>query len=384
MNNMFNIFEWGLRQFRKSHPATVLLSSYLLAIGAGTSLLLMPYASVSGDISFVDALFTATSAVCVTGLVVVDTGTYFTLFGQGIILTLIQLGGLGIMTVSVTIFHLIGKKVLFHHRMAMQETFTHTPREDIYKLLKSIFFFTGIVELSGAILLFIHWSRERPLVEALYMAVFHSISAFCNAGFSLLSNSFMDFRGSLLLNSTICSLIILGGIGFPVVYEIYKHAFQLRGKRNKLSVQTKTVLVTTGILILSGMILFFMLEHDNTFKSYSPGEGVLAALFQSVTCRTAGFNTVDIAGLGNATSALVMFLMFVGASPGSCGGGIKTTMPIRLAQARLIPQYSRGNRLDYRTGIRTPLGAIEYAPDAEHTQLRQGRDAEIPKGPRVI
>jgi len=325
MNNIFNIFKWGLRQFRKSHPATVLLVSYLFAIGLGTCLLLMPYATVSRNISLIDALFTATSAVCVTGLIVVDTGTYFSLFGQGIILALIQLGGLGIMTVSVTIFHLIGKKVLFHHRMAMQETFAHTPREDIYNLLKAIFIFTGIVEFFGAILLFLHWSREYPFEEAIYMSVFHTISAFCNAGFSLLSNSFMGFRGSLLLNLTICGLIILGGIGFPVVYEIYRQTFYLGGKRNKLSIQSKTVLVTTCILIFSGMMFFFLLEHNNSFKACSPGEGLLAALFQSVTSRTAGFNTVDMASLGNATSVLVIFLMFVGASPGSCGGGIKTT-----------------------------------------------------------
>lgn len=322
---MSNIFEQGLKKFRKTHPAALLLFSFLLAIGTGTCLLLTPYATVSGDISFMDALFTATSAVCVTGLSVVDTGTYFTLFGQWTILALIQLGGLGIMTISVTIFHLIGKKVSFTQRKAMQETFAHTPREDIYQLLKLIFIFTGIAELCGTILLFMRWSREYPPGEALYVAVFHSVSAFCNAGFSLFKDNFMGYLDDPLLNLTICALIVCGGIGFPVVYDIYQQIFHRRGKRFKLSVQTKTVLITTFALIISGMVLFFLLESDNTLKPFSTSASLLAALFQSITCRTAGFNTVDLANIGNATAALMILLMFIGASPGSCGGGIKTT-----------------------------------------------------------
>ncbi|MFH1993752.1 MAG: TrkH family potassium uptake protein [Pseudomonadota bacterium] len=322
---MTNIFEQSLIKFRKTHPAVLLLFSFLLAIGAGTCLLLTPYATVSGEISLIDALFTAASAVCVTGLTVVDTGTYFTLFGQWTILVLIQLGGLGIMTISVTIFHLIGKRVSFTQRKAMQETFAHTPREDIYQLLKLIFIFTGIAELCGIILLYIHWSREYPPVEALYMAVFHSVSAFCNAGFSLFKNSFMGYLDDPLLNWTICALIVFGGIGFPVVYDIYQQIFHRREKRFKLSVQTKTVLTTTIVLIISGMALFLFLESDNTLKLCSTSGSLQAALFQSITCRTAGFNTVDMANLGNATAALMILLMFIGASPGSCGGGIKTT-----------------------------------------------------------
>ena len=303
-----------------------MLFSFLLAIGAGTGILLTPYATVTGDISFIDALFTATSAVCVTGLNVVDTGTYFTLFGQWTILALIQLGGLGIMTISVTIFHLIGKRVSFTQRKAMQETFAHTPREDIYQLLKLIFIFTGIAELCGTILLFMRWSREYPPGEALYVAVFHSVSAFCNAGFSLFKDNFMSYLDDPLLNLTICALIVFGGIGFPVVYDIYLQTFYSRKKKRfKLSVQTKTVLITTIALIISGMVLFLFLEADNTLKQFSASASLQAALFQSITCRTAGFNTVDLSNLGNATAALMIFLMFVGASPGSCGGGIKTT-----------------------------------------------------------
>jgi len=311
--------------FRKAHPATLLLVSYLVAIGLGTCMLLLPCATRSGDIPFVDALFSATSAICVTGLVVVDTGTYFSPFGQGIILALIQMGGLGIMTFSVFFFLSIGKRVAFRQRVLMQETLAHTPREDIYRLVKAIFCFTAIVELAGAALLFIHWSREYPFLKALYVAIFHSISAFCNAGFSLFGNSFMDYRGALLLNFTVCGLIILGGIGFPVIYEIFRKIGARREDHMRFSVQTKTVLVTTFILIISGMAIFWMVEHDSSLRDCSLGESLLAALFQSVTARTAGFNTVDMAVLSNATLGLLIFLMFVGASPGSCGGGVKTT-----------------------------------------------------------
>jgi trk system potassium uptake protein TrkH len=314
-----------LKPFRKVHPATLLLLSYLVAIGLGMCLLLMPHATVSGSIALIDALFTATSALCVTGLVVVDTGTYFSLFGQGIILVLIQMGGLGIMTFSAFFFLSIGRRVAFRHRMLMQETFAHRLREDIYGLIRAIFCFTAVVELVGATLLFIHWSGNYPLTQALYMAIFHSVSAFCNAGFSLLSNSFMDYRGSMLLNFTVCALIIVGGIGFPVIYEIYKKISTHREGHIKFSVQSKAVSVTTFILIISGMAIFWMVEYDISIRDCSFGESLLAALFQSVTARTAGFNTVDIAALSNVTLGLMLFLMFVGASPGSCGGGVKTT-----------------------------------------------------------
>ncbi|MBW1728804.1 MAG: ATPase [Deltaproteobacteria bacterium] len=314
-----------MKAFRKMHPGTILLSSYLVTIGIGSFLLLLPASTVTGTISFIDAIFTATSAVCVTGLIVVDTGSYFTLFGQYIILVLIQLGGLGVMTVSVTIFLMIGKQVSFKQRMAMQDLFAHTPREDINQLIKSILWFTVIAELSGIVLLTVHWTKEYPLTKAIYMGVFHAVSAFCNAGFSLFTNSFMDYTGDVFLNVVICTLIIFGGIGFPVVYDIYKTAFRSQGKRIKLSVQTKTVLMTTGILIMAGMAVFWSIEQNVSMRGYSFIDRLLPSLFQSVTCRTAGFNTINIAALGNATLAFMIFLMVVGASPGSCGGGIKTT-----------------------------------------------------------
>ncbi|MBI4776081.1 MAG: ATPase [Deltaproteobacteria bacterium] len=319
------------RKLMRMHPAMLLVSSFLAVIVLGALLLLLPAASTSGSISVINALFTATSAVCVTGLVVVDTGAYFTAFGQCVILFLIQIGGLGVMTISVMLFRLVGRNVSFRQRMVLQDVFAHTPRSDIFQILGTIFAFTAIVELSGVALLFIHWHGEYPAGKALYMAVFHSISAFCNAGFALFENSMMNYSGDVLLNLSMCSLIVLGGIGFPVVYDIYCNVRDRNARRFRLAVQTKTVLVITAVLILVGAGVFGVLEESRTLSGKSAMESALDALFQSVTCRTAGFNTVDIAGLSDATLVLMMFLMFFGASPGSCGGGVKTTTLALLA-----------------------------------------------------
>jgi len=330
-----------LNKFRRMSPAFFLLISFMIAILAGAFLLMLPFSTTSGNITFIDALFTSTSAVCVTGLTVLDTGTYFTLFGQIVILVLIQLGGLGIMTVSVVFFQFLGKVISFKHRMAMQETFAHTPRKDIYRLIKSIFVFTLLIEGTGATLLFFHWNREFSAMKAIYISVFHSISAFCNAGFALFNNNFMNYTDSYLLNFTICALIVLGGIGFPVVFEIYNLAFKKRNKRVKISVQTKSVLVTTIILIASGTLLFLLLEPNNSLKGLSLTENILASFFHSISSRTAGFNSVDLSLLSDSAAFLLIFLMFIGASPGSCGGGIKTTTFFVLFS--LLKNRIRGN-----------------------------------------
>jgi len=339
---MKKIFKFIFDRFRKMSPATLLLLSFITAITFGATLLMLPFSTVSGNIKFIDALFTSTSAVCVTGLIVVDTGTYFTLPGQLIILVLIQLGGLGIMTVSVLLFQFLGKILSFRHRMAMQETFAHTPRKDIYRLIKSIFIFTFIVEAAGVFFLFIHWHKEYSFAKAFYLSLFHSVSAFCNAGFSLFENNLMNYPDSLLLNFTICGLIVLGGIGFPVVYEIYNiHSIKRAKKRLKISMHTKSVLITTLILIVSGTLFFFLLEQNYSLRGFSFANSFLPSLFQSVTARTAGFNTIDFSQLGNATTSLIIFLMFIGASPGSCGGGIKTTTLFVLFS--LVKNRLRGN-----------------------------------------
>jgi trk system potassium uptake protein TrkH len=310
---------------RKLHPATIIILSFLDCISMGTALLTLPVSNTNGYISFMDALFTVTSAVCVTGLAILDTGTHFTLFGQVIILLLIQIGGLGLMTISVVLFKFLGMSVSFQQRRVMQETFSHTPRKDIYDLLKSIFVFSGLTELIGAVLLAIYWSREFPISQAAYLGIFHSVSAFCNAGFSLFAANLIDYKGSITVNLTICSLIILGGVGFPVIFDIYGYLSKRRLKRVKISLQTKIVVTTTSILIFAGMALYLILEQNNSLKGLNPVERILAAFFQSVTARTAGFNSLDLTTLSDAGAFLLMILMFIGASPGSCAGGVKTT-----------------------------------------------------------
>jgi trk system potassium uptake protein TrkH len=212
--------------------------------------------------------------------------------------------------------------VVFQQRMAMQEVFSHTPREDIFYLLRSVLFFTLSIEAAGAVILFFYWHGTVPFTQALYNAVFHSVSAFCNAGFSRFSDSLMTGQTSLILNATIGGQIVLGGLGFPVVYEIFSRFFM--GKSGKLSIQTKSVVLTTIGLTLAGMLVILVSERT-LISSLGWKSGLLASAFQSITCRTAGFNTLDIASLNTATLLFMMFLMLVGASPGSCGGGIKTT-----------------------------------------------------------
>jgi len=322
------------KRILKTHPAILVLASFLVLIVIGALLLKLPLANRNGSIPFIDALFTAASAVCVTGLTVVDTESSFTLFGQVVILGLIQIGGLGVMTISVALFKWLGRSIPFRHRLVMQDLFAHTPRQDIFSLIKSIFLFTMSAELAGALLLTIHWSRELPIHRAFYLGLFHSISAFCNAGFALFSDSMIRYSDDLLLNATLCSLIVAGGLGFPVLYDLRSWLQRRSSERSRLSIQTKTVLITTSALIAGGAVMFAFLER-HSLAAATPAHQVLTALFQSITCRTAGFNTIDIGSLQEATLAMMIFLMFIGASPGSCGGGIKTTTLALLAMFTL-------------------------------------------------
>lgn len=329
----------------KLPPATLVLASFLSVIIAGTLFLKLPISTGTGGIPWVDALFTATSAVCVTGLVVVDTGGYFTGFGQCVILALIQIGGLGLMTISVTLFRWLRRSVSIRQRMAMQDLFAHTPREDIYNLVKSIIVFTAIAELLGAGLLTLHWYGELGLPEAMYFGVFHAVSAFCNAGFALFPDSMMRYGGDFLLNLTVCSLIVVGGIGFPVLYDIQSWFRKRKKARVRLTVQTKTVLLTTALLIVSGALMVAFLEQSALETAQAPSYRFWAPVFQSITCRTAGFNTMDIASLKEATLVMMIFLMFFGASPGSCGGGVKTTS-LALIVASIYSRFKRRARVN--------------------------------------
>lgn len=273
-----------------------------------------------------DALFTSTSAVCVTGLIVQDTPTYFTLTGQIIILVLIQLGGLGIMTFSTMILLVAGRKIAVTDRILVQEGFLPGAPRDFRSLVKSIFFFTFSIEFIGFLFLFLRFQKDLPLLKALYSSLFHAVSAFCNAGFSVFSNSLMSYRGDILVNLTVVFLIILGGLGFLVIHEAVRAIANLfKGVKVQISLHSKLVLLVTVVLILGSYLLFFLLEAGNSMKNFSLKEKILASLFQVVTPRTAGFNTMDLTALSTATVLVMILLMFIGASPGSTGGGVKTS-----------------------------------------------------------
>jgi trk system potassium uptake protein TrkH len=338
-----------IKNFFSKHlsPARMFVLSFAGVILAGGILLNFPFSAATAPLRFVDALFTSTSAVCVTGLVVVNTGKDLSVPGQVITMILIQVGGLGIITFSTVFFVLMGRGISFKGREIVQTTFLHTPTRDFFVILKSVLWFTFIAEALGTLFLFIRFSIDFPLGAALYKGLYHAISAFNNAGFSLFSDSLIGYQGDLIINLIVMGLIVHGGIGFIVQNEILS---RLRGLRRKLSIHTKIVVITTIVLILFGTILFYVFERNHIIKDAPILNRILASLFQSVTPRTAGFNTVDISALTNATLLLMLVLMFIGASPGSTGGGIKTTSAALL----VMLMWSRlKGRLDVSTFNRT-------------------------------
>ncbi|GAB4276409.1 MAG: TrkH family potassium uptake protein [Deferrisomatales bacterium] len=311
---------------RSLHPTQVLVLSFGGAALAGTLLLMTPWASVQRPLGFVDALFTATSAVCVTGLVVVDTGSYLSHFGQGVVLALIQLGGLGIMTYSSVFLMVLGRRLSFRGQALIEDTLGRQERASAHRLVRDVFLFTVAIEAAGAVVLTAVFARSRPWADALYHGVFHSVSAFCNAGFSLYATSFVAYRGDWILNGTVIALIVAGGLGFTVLEDLAGAAGSRRaGRPVRLRLHTKVVLTTTGLLIAGGTLGVWVFESRNALAGLGRGETFLACLFQSVTPRTAGFNTLDYSNLTNTTLFFSILLMFIGASPGSCGGGIKTS-----------------------------------------------------------
>lgn len=299
--------------------------SYLLAMVLGGFLLWLPVSNPDQKISFLDSLFTATSALCVTGLNVVDT-EWFSFFGQILILVLIQSGGLGITTFSVWLFLSLGRDVGFQSRLFFQTTFSPKPTDQLRQLLRLIFLSTFLIEALGAFLLFFYWIRVFPFSRACYLAVFHSISAFCNAGFSLFPNNLINFQDSILINLTIAVLIILGGIGFPIIYELVEIIKKKKGGvRIRISLHLRLVLMTTLGLLAGGTLLIYGIEYNNSLEGLPFYKGLMVAFFHSVSARTAGFNTIDLAVFTSPVLLIIIILMFIGASPGSCGGGIKTT-----------------------------------------------------------
>jgi trk system potassium uptake protein TrkH len=313
-------------RLKKMAPGQALIVYYATAILIGTVLLSLPCATTGEPLGFLDALFTATSAQCVTGLTVIDTGSGLSFYGQLVVLTLIQLGGLGIMTFSVYFFFFLRLGVGIKGRWIVQETLLHTPVSSLRDLIAGIVRMALMIEVAGIILLSFVFVPQMGFARGLYCAVFHSISAFCNAGFSLFPQSLVGYRGDALLNITMISLIVLGGIGFLVLREI-RDVLTYRGKGRgpRFSLHSRIVLTTTVILILGGALMIGVLESGSALSDMDMSEKAMTAFFQSVTARTAGFNTIDMGMLRISTLLLITFLMFIGASPGSAGGGIKTT-----------------------------------------------------------
>lgn len=314
-------------------PSRILVLGFAVLVLFGALLLTLPQATQDGlGLPFLNAAFTATSAVCVTGLVVVDTATTFTLFGQGVILFLIQVGGLGFMTFATLWAMILKKKITLKERLVLQEALNQVSVEGIVRLAKSVLKISFVIEGIGALILALRWYPDYGWSKALYFGVFHSISAFNNAGFDLLGNfsSLTAFVADPIINITIMFLIICGGLGFIVLSDLLEN-------RKKFKLHTKIVLQVSGVLIILGAAFIFVMEFRNpeTLGPLPIETKILAAFFQSVSPRTAGFNTINLAGMYDTTLLSMIVLMFIGASPGSTGGGIKTTTFISIVLAVL-------------------------------------------------
>lgn len=319
------------------HPSQILVIGFLAVIVIGTCLLMLPISSSSGEATnFIDALFTVTSAVCVTGLTVVNTLTHWSLFGKLIILCAIQIGGLGFMSLVSMLFIILGKRITFRNRLVMQEALSFNTTAGVVRFTKMIVKGTLIVELIGAFLLSFAFVPEYGFLKGVWYGIFHSISAFCNAGFDLIgSDSLVPYVGNTLVNIVIMILIIVGGLGFSVWLDTYKTIkykilapkhYTWKQAITKLALHTKLVYVITAILLISGSVFIFLLEYNNpaTLGALTLKEKVLAALFQSVSPRTAGFATITLADMTTTSKLFTMVLMFIGGSPAGTAGGIKT------------------------------------------------------------
>ncbi len=316
-----------------AHPARTVILSFVLVIVTGTILLMLPFTTPDGlGLSFVDSLFTATSAVCVTGLIVVDTATAFSIWGKLIILLLIQVGGLGIMILSFFMAFILRRSLTVEDKFLISYMTSEKDMRNLGRSIKNIINITLIIEGAGAVLLFLGFRTSLGTnLETLFISVFHSVSAFCNAGFSLFSDSLEGFKSHTLINLTVIVLIILGGLSFLVIMNLKgwlaagvpnlfkRKSFSVKG----LSLNTRVVLLGTGILLGLGMLLIYALEHRYSLANLDLKTQYLAAFFQSVTTRTAGFNTISMSGLRNPTYLLMMIFMFIGGASGSTAGGVK-------------------------------------------------------------
>ncbi len=319
--------------------ARTICLGFIAIIALGTFLLLLPISTASGVWNDpIVALFTSTSAVCVTGLAVVDTGTYFSFVGQVFLLLLIQIGGLGYMTVSTFLLLLIGRRFDIQHKFAIQESFDRPFFLDSKNLIKSILGLTLIFEITGAIILTAEFHHKYALSKSLWLGIFHSVSAWNNAGFSLFTNNFMDYQSSLAINLVIPLLVIFGGIGYQVILEMYIYILDKWSRKKwftAFSLNFQVVTSTTVFLLIIGTIALFFAEINNlnTLQALPILDRIMAAWFQSAITRTAGFNSIDIGQMTTTGLFITIALMFIGASPSGTGGGIKTTTMRILTQS---------------------------------------------------
>jgi trk system potassium uptake protein TrkH len=318
---------WSYLHDRSPHQVLVIVFAFVIL--AGTLLLWLPISVKEGErLAFIDALFTATSAASVTGLIVKDTGMTFSWFGQLVILLLIQAGGIGFMTMTSMISLMLGKKITFRERLVLKEAFNHPHTEGIVRLVRRVLIYSMMIEAAGTLLFTLHWMDRLPLGTALYYGLFHAISIFNNSGFDLVGG-LMPFTSDLYFNLIAASLIFLGSVGFLVLSELIEYR-----KKRRLSLHSKVVLTFSGALILLGTIVIFIFEYTNagTMSQMTFGQKWLASFFHSISLRSAGTSTLPVDAMRQATLFFMVILMFIGAAPGSTGGGIKiTTFAIMLA-----------------------------------------------------
>ena len=321
------VINWLRLSYSKFTLYQLIIASFVFVITLGSLLLYLPLSTVKGNMHFIDALFTATSAVCVTGLTVIDISKELTLFGRIVLITLIQIGGLGIMSISAIVLLFSVSKGSVRDRIRTLEMFNTQNKDIIQSTIKVIFLATFLIELAGAISLFTVIKNDAGGVgEKIFSSLFHSISAFCNAGFSLYENSLHRFSNNITVSVTIGLLTILGGIGYPVLLTVFfAIKNKIMGKRYIIDTQTTIVLFTTVILLLFGFLFIFFNEYNGALKDLSLREKILISAFQSISPRTAGYETISYNSMNSVTIGIIVFLMFVGASPSGTGGGVKTT-----------------------------------------------------------
>ncbi|MGN0026288.1 MAG: TrkH family potassium uptake protein [Clostridium sp.] len=312
----------SLKNKTKLKGVQILALGFLAVIIIGAVILSLPISSRSGEpTNFLDAIFTSTSAVCVTGLITLDTSTHWSTFGQTVIMALIEIGGLGFMSFTVLISLILGKKITLRERLVMQEAMNTFSIQGLVRMVKYVLIFTVSVQFFGALLLSTQFVPEYGIIKGFFYSIFHSISAFCNAGFDLFGTSLVGYSNNTVVILVISALIIIGGLGFTVLLELY----DFKGIK-KLSLHAKIVIITTLILIFGGTLLMLLFEHKNpqTIADMNIKDKLLNSFFASVTPRTAGFNSISTSGMTLASKILTVILMLIGGSPGSTAGGLKT------------------------------------------------------------